>query len=43
MVPEASQVADGYRNGKTDSEKKDAEDRLGFWPPILKGFITVLG
>ena len=29
MVTYASQFADVYRNGKTESEKKDAEDRLG--------------
>ena len=43
MVTYASQFADVYRNGKTESAKKDAEDRLGFCTPILKGFITELG
>jgi hypothetical protein len=43
MVTYASQFADIYRNGKSESAKKDAEDRLGFCTPILKGFITELG
>jgi alkylation response protein AidB-like acyl-CoA dehydrogenase len=43
MVTYASQFADVYRAGKTEDAKKDAETRLGFCTPILKGFITELG
>ena len=43
MVTYASQFADIYRAGKTESAKKMAEERLGFCTPILKGFITELG
>ena len=43
MVTYASQFADIYRNGKSEEAKKEAEDRLGFCTPILKGFITELG
>ena len=43
MVTYASQFADVYRAGKTEDAKKEAETRLGFCTPILKGFITELG
>ncbi len=43
MVTYASQFADVYRSGKTEDAKKEAETRLGFCTPILKGFITELG
>jgi alkylation response protein AidB-like acyl-CoA dehydrogenase len=43
MVTYASQFADLYTRGKTDQACKEAEDRLGFCTPILKGFITEQG
>ena len=43
MVTYASQFADLYGGGKTEKARSDAEARLGFCTPILKGFITELG
>jgi alkylation response protein AidB-like acyl-CoA dehydrogenase len=43
MVTYASQFADLYVGGKTQQSRDEAEERLGFCTPILKGFITELG
>lgn len=43
MVIYASQFADLYGGGKTEQVRAEAEARLGFCTPILKGFITELG
>jgi alkylation response protein AidB-like acyl-CoA dehydrogenase len=43
MVTHASQFADLYVGGKTQQSRDEAEERLGFCTPILKGFITELG
>ena len=43
MVCYASQFADLYTAGKSADERKQAEQRLGFCTPILKGFITEQG
>ena len=43
MVVYASRFADIYRSGKTEKARSDAEARLGFCTPILKGFLTEMG
>jgi len=43
MVTYASQFADLYVGGKTQQSRDEAEERLGFCTPILKGFITEQG
>ncbi len=43
MIVYASRFADVYRSGKTDTARAEAEARLGFCTPILKGFLTELG
>lgn len=43
MVTYASQFADLYVGGKTQQAREEAEQRLGFCTPILKGFITEQG
>ncbi len=43
MVVYASRFADIYRSGKTEKARTDAEARLGFCTPILKGFLTEMG
>lgn len=43
MVTYASGFADVYRGGRTQKAKDEAEQRLGFCTPILKGFLTELG
>jgi len=43
MVTYASQFADLYVAGKTQQSRDEAENRLGFCTPILKGFITEQG
>lgn len=43
MIVYASRFADVYRSGQTDKIRADAEARLGFCTPILKGFLTELG
>ena len=43
MVTYASQFADLYVGAKTEQSRLEAEERLGFCTPILKGFITEQG
>ena len=43
MVVYASQFADVYRAGITEVSRMEAESRLGFCTPILKGFLTEQG
>tara|TARA_B110000027_G_scaffold22053_1_gene23602 strand:+ start:246 stop:2057 length:1812 start_codon:yes stop_codon:yes gene_type:complete len=43
MVTYASQFADLYMGGATEEVRAEAEARLGFCTPILKGFITEQG
>ncbi len=43
MIMHASEYADTYRNGISANERDQAEQKLGFFTPILKGFITELG
>ena len=43
MVTYASQFADLYVGGKSQQSRDEAEERLGFCTPILKGFITEQG
>ena len=43
MVTYASQFADLYVGAKTQQSRLEAEERLGFCTPILKGFITEQG
>ena len=43
MVCYAAQFADLYTRGKTEQDKQQGEERLGFCTPILKGFITEQG
>ena len=43
MVVYASQFADVYRAGVSEVSKAEAENRLGFCTPILKGFLTEQG
>jgi hypothetical protein len=43
MVCYAGQFADLYTRGKTQQDKTEGEQRLGFCTPILKGFITEKG
>ena len=43
MIMHASEYADTYRNGISAYERDQAEQKLGFFTPILKGFITELG
>ena len=39
MIMHASEYADTYRNGISANERDQAEQKLGFFTPILKGFI----
>lgn len=43
MLYDAAKMADLMVDGKTDEEKAEAENYLGFMTPILKAFLTEMG